>query len=162
MKKWILFGLCTVLLTGCAAQETFETVADEQVQSVSAPMGQVIITLPEEAASPVSESDSGTLYQCDGYEIMLQTLPAGDLNATIQSLSGYSRSYVTVIETNINDWKRYEFVWVSAGEQGDCLGKAAILDDGSYHYCLSALADADRVEEFEADWETMFDSFALG
>ena len=162
MKKWILFGLCAVLLTGCASQETFETVADELVQSVSAPMGQVIITRPEEAASPVSESDCGTLYQCDGYEIMLQTLPAGDLNATIQSLSGYSRSYVTVMETNANDWKRYEFVWVSAGEHGECLGNAVILDDGSYHYCLSVLGDADRTEEFEADWEAMFDSFALG
>lgn len=162
MKKWLTFGLCMVLLSGCAAEETFETVADEQVQSVSAPMRQVLVTLPEEAAAPVSESESGTLYQCDGYEIMLQTFPSGDLNATIQSVSGYGRSSVTVMETNLNGWKQYEFVWASAGEQGDCLGKAAILDDGSYHYCLSALAEADRAEEFEEVWDTMFDSFVLG
>lgn len=162
MKKWFVFGLCMVLLSGCASEETFETVADELVQSVSAPMRQVVVRLPEEAAAPASESDSGCLYQCDGYEIMVQTLPAGDLDATIRSVSGYSRENVTVMETNTGDWKRYEFVWASAGEEGDRLGKAVILDDGSYHYAVSVLADADRCEEYEQVWKEMFSSLSLG
>ena len=161
MKKWLIFGLCMVFLSGCAAEETFETVADEQVQSVSAPLRQLQVELPEEAAAPTSESESGTLYQCDGYEIILQTMESGDLNGTIQSVSGYSRSYVTVMETNLAGWKRYDFVWASAGEQGDRLGKAAILDDGNYHYCVSVLGDADRAAEFEEIWERLFDSVSL-
>lgn len=161
MKKCMVFILA-LLLTGCAAEETFETVADELVQSVSAEVREVVLELPAEAAAPASESESGTLYLCDGYEIALETMEAGDLNATIQSISGYSRDNVTVMETDTGDWKRYEFVWASAGENGDRIGKAAILDDGSYHYVLSVMADADRAEEYEEVWREMFDSFVLG
>lgn len=162
MKKWFVTGLCILLLSGCSAEETFETVADELVQSVSAPVRQMLAVLPEEAAAPASENDAGKLYQCDGYEIILQTLPSGDLNATIQSISGYIRDNVTVMGTRTQDYKRYEFVWASAGETGDRIGKAAILDDGNYHYCLSVLSDVDRAEEYAQVWSEMFDSFTLG
>ena len=47
MKKRLVIGLCMVFLSGCAAEETFETVADEQVQSVSAPLRQLQVELPE-------------------------------------------------------------------------------------------------------------------
>lgn len=161
MKKWLVLVFSVLLLTGCAAEETFETVADELVQSVTAQVRQIVLTLPEETAAPASESESGTLYLCDGYEIMLQTLEAGDLNATIQSVSGYSRDNVTVMENSTGDWKRYEFVWASAGELGDRVGKAVILDDGSYHYVVSLLSDADRAEEYQEVWQEMFDSFGL-
>lgn len=162
MKKCVVFLLISVLLTGCGTQETFETVADEIVRSVSAQMREVVVSLPQEAAAPVSESDSGTLYQCDGYEITLQTLESGDLDATIQSVSGYSRENLTVIETSAGDYKRFDLAWSCAGETGDRIGKAAILDDGNYHYVLCVLADAERVREYEGVWQEMFDTYTLG
>lgn len=161
MKKLVVLMCFVLLFTGCGAEDVFETVADDMVLSVAAPMGQISVELPEEAAAPASESEAGTLYQCDGYEIILQTMESGDLDATIREVSGYSRENVTVMQTELANWKHYEFVWASTGEQGDRLGRAVILDDGNYHYVLSVLGDADRAAEYEETWKEMFDSFTL-
>lgn len=161
MKKCVLFVWIALLLTGCGREQTFETIADEQLSPVSAQMREILVELPEEAASPAMESENGKLYQCGSYEIILQTLDAGDLNATIQTVSGYSRDGVTVMETRTGDLTRYEFVWACAGELGDRVGRAAILDDGSYHYVISVLADASCAKEKEDAWQAMFGSFTL-
>lgn len=162
MKKCVWLLLVCVLLSGCGAEPTFETVADLPVSATAAPVRQVILVLPEEAAVPASESESGKLYLCDGYEIALQTLEAGDLNATVQTISGFSREDLTVIESEAGDYKRYDMVWSCAGEQGDRIGKAVVLDDGNYHYVLSILADAARIREYEGVWQEMLDTYCLG
>lgn len=162
MRMWLLAFLMALVLCGCGAEETFETISDEPVQAVSTETREIIVSLPEEAAAPASESESGTLYQCDGYEITLQTMEAGDLNATIQSVSGYSRDDLTVMQTQVGDLKKYELVWACAGELGDRVGKATILDDGSYHYVVSVMTDADRAAEYQEVWEALFDSFTVG
>ena len=64
-------------------------------------------------------------------------------------------------ETAQDGAKRYDFVWASAGENGDQLGRAVILDDGNYHYCLSVLRDADTTEKSQIVWRDVFDSFKL-
>lgn len=161
MRKWMTLFLMMLMLTGCAAEETFETISDELIQPVSAQTREIVVTLPQEAATPVAEGDIGTIYLCDGYEIALQTLEGGDLNATIQTISGYSREDLTVMETEQGDVKKYELVWASAGELGDRVGRAVILDDGSYHYVLCVLSDADRTQEYQGVWQYMFDSFTV-
>lgn len=93
-----------------------------------------------------------------GYEIMLETLAAGDLDATIQSLSGYEKEQLTVLQTRQEDADRYEFVWTTTGEKGDRLGRAVILDDGDYHYCMSVLRDAG---DTQIVWRDVFGSFSL-
>ena len=65
------------------------------------------------------------------------------------------------METQWDGVSRYEFVWVSAGERGDRLGRAVILDDGDYHYCMSVLRDADATEMSQVVWSDVFNSFAL-
>ena len=162
MKKCVFLFLICVLLSGCAAEATFETIADDLVQSAAAPMAQVHLELPEEAAAPVSENENGVLYQCDGYEILVQTLEAGDLDATLRSVTGRSREDLTFIETENGDGKRYDLVWTCLGEEGEQVGRACLLDDGNYHYVLSVLGDADRTGEFEAVWEKIFSSYCLG
>ena len=161
MKKSVIVALLALLLTGCGAEETFETISDELVQSVAAEVRQVVVTLPIEAASPAAESDGGQLYLCGDYEIYRQTMESGDLNATVMDISGYSRDGLTIVETLQDDCKRYDLVWVSAGEIGDRVGRAAILDDGNYHYCLSVLGDADSADQYRNIWQSMFDSFGL-
>ena len=162
MRKCLAFILVSLIFAGCGAQETMETLADEWVQSAAAPAAEIRLTLPEEAAAPVSENETGMIYQCDGYEILVQTLEAGDLDATLRSVTGYSREELTVIETRFNDVKRYDLVWSCLGEMGDQVGRACVLDDGNYHYVLSVLAEADRAAEYEPVWEELFGSYSLG
>ena len=162
MKKCFCLLLISVLLSGCSSTPTFETVADEWVQDVAAPLGEIRLTLPEEAVIPVSESEIGKLYQCDGYEIAVQTLESGNLDATIRTVTGYSREDLTVLETRLDDIRRYDLVWSCLGEQGEQVGRACVLDDGNYHYVLSVLAEADRAHELETVISDLFRSYSLG
>ena len=160
MKVVMLF-LMTLLLCGCGAEETFETVADEAVQTVMASPREIAVRLPDNAVAPVLDSDSQQVYFCEDYEIVLETLSAGDLDATIQALSGYNKDQLTIMETRQDSVTRYEFVWAAAGETGERLGRAVVLDDGTYHYCMSVLRDADMVDRSQIVWNDVFRSFVL-
>ena len=119
MRKCVYFLLIMFLFAGCGGQETFETVADEFQAAQPAVARQVNLILPEEAAVPASEGETGTLYLCDGYEILLQTLPAGNLDATLRDLTGYGRQDLELIATEPDGVKRYDLVWSCLGESGE-------------------------------------------
>lgn len=155
----MLLILMAVLLCGCTAQETFETISDEPVQVVMARPREISVRLPDNAVAPVLESEAEQVYMCEDYEIVIQTLSSGDLDATVRSICGYSRDRLTVMETQWDDVTRYEFVWAAAGEKGDRLGQAVILDDGNHHYCMSVLRDAQTVSQVV--WRDVFGSFTL-
>lgn len=159
MKKWLFVALVALALTGCAEQEVFETVADELVVPVMAQPRNVTVKLPGEAAMPVSESDSGRLYLCRDYEIALQTLTSGNLDATLRSVTGYSKEELTILETLRSDLPCYEFTWTCAGEGGDRIGQGILMDDGNYHYIMTALWDADKTEKLQVVWSEVFASF---
>lgn len=161
MKKKIIVGLLALLLTGCAAEETFETISDDLVQPVMAQPREVSVSLPGEVSMPAMESDSGRMYLASDYEIYIQTLDRGDLNATIQTVSGYDKDALTVMQTSLNGVDRYEFVWTCAGENGDRIGRGVVLDDGDYHYVMTVLRDADTTETSQIVWNDVFDSFRL-
>ncbi len=161
MKKWVWIALAALLLTGCGTEETFETVSDELVQSVAAEVREVYVVLPQEAVTPVLEGDGSKMYICGDYEIYQQTLESGDFSATVRSVSGYEPDDITIMETMQGDCRRYDLVWASAGEIGDRVGKACILDDGNYHYVLSVMGDADTANEHKLVWQAMFASFSL-
>lgn len=161
VKKCWLLGMLVLLLTGCAAEETFETVADELVAQVSAQTRQTYVELPEEAASPAVESDSGRIYLCENYEITVQTVDGGDLSATVRYVSGYDMEDLTVMHTQKDGTDTYEFVWASMAEPGERVGRAKILDDGSFHYVLTVMGDADTAQSNLPVWLSMFDSFSL-
>lgn len=161
MRKILLMAAVALLLTGCGAEETLETVADEAVQAVSAQPREIQVDLPEEAALPAMESDSGVLYMCKDYDVSILTLDGGDLQKTIQTVSGYSADDLTVMQTADGEFTRSEFVWTAAGEFGDQVGRAAIVDDGSYHYVLAATIDADNAQQYREIWNGMFESFTV-
>lgn len=161
MRKCWIFLILPLILCGCGEVETLETIADPVVQTIAAKPAPVEVSLPDGAVAPVLESDTEQVYTAEDYEIILETLSAGDLNATIRALSGYEKDNLTVMETKQGDVRRYEFVWTSAGEGGDRLGRAVILDDGSYHYCLSVLRDADTKRNTQIVWNEVFESFQL-
>ena len=151
----------SVLLAGCGAEETFETVSDVYAAPVSVQTKEISVSLPMEAAAPAVEGDSGRIYLCEDYEITVQTMDAGNLDASVRSVCGYGRDDLTIMETASDQLKRYEFVWASVGETGDRVGRAAILNDGIHHYVLSVLGDEESAEEHSAVWQDMFRSFSV-
>lgn len=157
-------GMCLVmalLLTGCGAEATLETVADEAVQAVSAQPREIHVELPEEAVLPAMESDNRVLYMCKEFDVSLQTLDGGDLQKTVQSISGYSIDDLTVMQTEEGGFTRSEFVWTTAAEAGEQVCRAAVLDDGSYHYVLTAMIDSEKAWEYQEIWNGMFESFGV-
>lgn len=161
MKQLCTMLALMLLLAGCSAAETYETVADELVQSVVAQPRTIRMHLPDEALLPAMESDTGTLYLCADYDVSVQTLPGGDIEQTIRTLTGYEPDALTVMKTSADDLTRYDFVWTSAADEGEQVNRGAILDDGSYHYALTAMIDATLAEAYREIWNGMFESFAL-
>lgn len=160
MKKWILWISLALLLGGCGGEETFETVADEAVLPVMANPRQITVRLPQDMAEPMTGSNGEQIYVCEDHEIIIETLASGDLNGTFRRICGYEKEDLTVMQTQWDAVSRYDFVWAVTGEEGDRLGRAVILDDGQYHYCMSILEDAGSENDGPA-WETVFSSFGL-
>lgn len=161
MKKCWVLVLFAVLLTGCSAAETFETVDDELLQQVLAPVGELTMAFPEDAALEVMENGEGTLYLCRDYTMTVQTLPSGDLKETVRSISGFDPDDLTIMQTTAENVKRYDWVWTAVGEGGDQICRAAVLDDGNYHYCVTAMAQAQTAGTLGEEWSAIFASLAL-
>lgn len=160
MKKICCVMALACLLAGCGAEETFETVADDPVFSQAQPKT-VSVELPEDTVLPVMQTESGQLYICRDFEVAVQTLAGGDLDATVRTLCGFGVSDVEVLETARGDLTQYDFVWSSAGETGDQVGRAVILSDGAYHYCVSAMVPAEKAGEYREIWNGMFETVRL-
>lgn len=160
VKKCCLLLVLVLLLCGCGAEETFETVADEWAAPAMAQPRQISVRLPDNGVVPVLENEEQQVYLAEDYELVIENRSAGDLNATVQAISGYGKEELTLMETQWEDVTRYDFVWVSAGETGERLGRGVILDDGNYHYCMSVLRDAEG-EMSQIVWRDVFGSFTL-
>lgn len=160
MKK--LFGclLLVVTLCGCARTENFEVMGDIYAPE-SAEAQRISLVLPEDAALEVMEGAGGTIYFCNGYEITISTHAAGDLSETLSEVTGYDDKLLTVISSEHDGIDRYDCVWASAGEGGDQMSRMMILNDGSYHYCLTMSCNAEDAGSLQAVWEALTDSFAL-
>ena len=162
MKKCLILAGMVLLLTGCGSEEVMETVSDDYLQPVMAQMQQVVVSLPEEAAVAVLEDASaGSIYLCDGYTVTLQTTQSGDLSKTLRAATGFAKEDLRLIQTKYDGLTRTEGVWTAIGENGDQLGRFAVLDDGSYHYVLTCMADAEKTEQLQPVMEDLFGSFRL-
>ena len=93
--------------------------------------------------------------------MVVHTCQSGDLSSTVKEVSGFLPEELTVIQTGNGEVERYEFVWTSATDLGQQIGRATILDDGNYHYILSATVDAELIEEYQEIWNGIFESFQL-
>ena len=162
MKKIAVLLVLVVLLCGCSAAETFETVDDALEQPVMGQVRKVSLTLPQSAASPVVNTDDGArLYLCDGYDLAVQTLVGGDINKTVMALCGYSADHVRVMESSKDGNKPYEWVRSAVGEEGDQIGRAMVLAQGDYHYCVSVMASAELAGSLEQEWTQIFSSLRV-
>ena len=149
-------------LTGCAGPQTYETLTDTlTIPQDSEPM-QIHLELPETAVSPTLQTDTGDrLYLCDGYWIALQTLSSGDLNRSLQELTGYDLEALSPVQTVQDGADCYDCVWTLAGEGQTQTGRLRLLDDGNYHYAVTVIADADQAGRLQDQIGTLFRSVSL-
>lgn len=162
MRKLWIIPLLAILLTGCGKEKMLETVSDVQDTPVVSIARRIQLHLPEELSAPALQGEeTGTLYLCDDYSVTVQTMEAGDLQRTIRNATGMQKNDLQIIQTRQGDTKRYQWVWTAAGEQGMQVGRACVLDDGAYHYVLTALADENKAGAVQPQWKEIFASFSL-
>lgn len=160
MKYVCMILILALLLSGCG-QTPLETIADEVVDSRPS-CRQMIASIPDEASVfTIENGQNDKLYICDGYTISMCTFSSGDLNNTFSQSTGYGLNTLTVINTEIDALKRYDAVWASIGENGDQVGKIAVIDDGYYHYVLTVIGDATYMGENSDKIDALFSSFSL-
>ncbi len=163
MKKYLWMIIAVLCLNGCGDPQSYETISDAYAQPPVAVMQETLLALPEEAAvSAITNTEQGSIYLCDGYTVAVQTMAAGDLDATLRTISGYGADKLRVIERKLPTCRRYECVWAAAGEGGDQVCRAVILDDGSYHYTLTVTAGEKTAGKLTETWENLLGSFSLG
>jgi hypothetical protein len=161
VKKVFALLFAMICLTGCRAQETFETVEDIiPAEPVAVPQ-QFFVSLPDDAVTPTFQDESGEIYVCQDYTVTKQITESGDLAKTIRDLTGQAQEDLQVIKTIHDMFERYDFVWTATGEEGLQLGRACILDDGNYHYALSTLTREESAGELRQTIQDVFDSCKL-
>jgi len=162
MKKLWVLPLIVFLLAGCGKKKALETMTDVLDTPVIAAAQRIQLQLPPELSTPALQSEtSGSLYLCDDYSVIVQTVSAGDLDETIRNATGMGKDDLQILQTRQGDTKRYQWMWTANGEEGIQVGRGCVLDDGTYHYVLTALADEDVAGKVQPQWKEIFTSFSL-
>ena len=162
MKKLCILLLFALLLTGCGGKETRETISDVYDVPTVAVMQKLAIQLPGDMSVPVMESQTaGQLYLCDDYWVSVQTVEGGDLAQTVYSITGMQKDKLDILQSRQGDVKRYQWVWSSNSEDGIQVGRACVLDDGAYHYIVTAQAAEAVAGSLQAQWQEIFASIHL-
>ena len=162
MKKLLAILLVALLFAGCGGEQSLETITDVPDTPVVSTTQKILVQLPSELSTPaLQNADNGTLYLCEDYSVVVQTLAGGDLAKTIQGVTGMKKEDLQIIQTLQGDSKCYQWVWTVNGEKGVQIGRGCILDDGAYHYVLTALVDEELGKKVQPVWKEIFASFRL-
>lgn len=163
MKKWMVgvILLLSVVLCGCSNVKTFEVISDNIVDFPSPTPAKVHLRLPDDATLSVMNGSDGQSYEGDHYQIIVQTYPSEDLSQTLQLITGYSKNQLNVMEVTEDNLNKYLCAWSAVSEEGELVGRCAVLDDGRYHYCLSVLVDAQMSGEIREDIDAIFADYSL-
>ena len=162
MKKWLWILAIVLALSGCGKPESFETVSDEVLEPTLPVAADTVFWLPGEASQAVfQDGEQKELYLCGDFTAAVQTFAGGDLDATLRSVTGFSRERLQLIGRKDPVGTRYVCAWTSAGETGDLVGRTVVLDDGNYHYTLTLTADASKSGDLALTWQDISASFTL-
>lgn len=156
MKRiWIILLLCA-MLSGCAAAPVYETLGGD-IHQAAVTVKEAVVSVPKGAKEMTMAN--GTYWICDSFDLQLQILAAGDLAATVAALSGLDADNITVMTSVAGEMTRYEWVWTAMSEAGQMLCRGLVLDDGAYHYCLTAIGPAEQGESMTSQWNDIFSGF---
>lgn len=162
MRIVILMAVALLLLAGCGAPEEFETMLDVSYEQPVQTAAAIDLALPEEAAACfVGDPQAGTVYLCTDYTVSVVTLPGGDLDATLRTVTGFGADRLQPVQVYDGESKRYHCAWTAVGEGTEQTCRAVILDDGAYHYALTVMADSEKAGELQPAWQQLMDSFGL-
>jgi len=162
VKKCWIIPVLALLLSGCGAEPTFETIPDVCAETASQPARQILVELPEDAQVPALQSEEGsTLYFCDDYTVTAYTLPAGNLDETLRTTTGYGKDTIRVMQSYAPEGDCFACAWTAAGEGEMLVGSARIIDDGSYHYVVTVLSPESRSGAAQKEINAVLDSFRL-
>ena len=162
MKKIWMILLAVLLLTGCGGKQSMETISDDYDIPTVSVMQKLQVDLPSQFSAPVMESQTaGKLYLCDDYWVTVQTVAGGDLAQTVYNITGMQKEDLDILKTKQGEVKRYQWVWTSAGEDGVQVGRACVLDDGAYHYIVTAQASETVAGDLQSQWQEIFASVHL-
>lgn len=163
MKKRMIVMLLVLcaLLCSCSAAETFEQLQDVYVAAPPAEPSQIKLELPEDTAQSVMSTDTGKLYFGENYEVLVETYESGDLNKTLQTVTGYPADQLTVMQLRDDGFNRYLCAWSTVTAEGEKVGRCAVLDDGNYHYCLTVLVPASEAGKLQSVVDTLLRSYSL-
>lgn len=156
-----LIAVLMLALCGCSHTD-YETMADEYTPLPPGEKAQMVLSFSGDTEVSAMESgEQESLYFCDGFTLTKQTLESGDLNKTLRSVTGYTREKLNLMVQNQDGCRRYDFVWTCAGEGGDQICRGSILDDGNYHYVVTAMAPEADAGKLRDTWNSLFSSFTL-
>lgn len=162
MKRLFIVFLVVIFLTGCGKKPVLESVSDVLTAPAATVMRRVQIQLPPELSAPVMQDEqSGTLYLCDTYSVTLQTVESGDLEKTIRKVTGMDKKELQILQIRRGEAKCYQWIWAANAETGIQLCRGCILDDGAYHYVLTAQTDESTSQQVQSAWQEIFASFCL-
>ena len=161
MRKLLFICLVLLLLPGCAATQTFETVTDVYEEPAAVPSYALTLELPEAASVCTMKTQSDILYECEEYSLYVQTMAGGDLDRTLRDITGYESDELSVIQTKAGTFDRYELAWTVAGEGGQQICRTVILDDGNTHHALTAMGDHTKGSQLAQAWQKLFSTVRL-
>ena len=162
MRIWMVLLAVVLILSGCTTRQYYETMSDCFSEPEKAKAGEVSLLLPVSAEVVKAEHETnGKLWLCEDYWVCLQTMDSGDVEKTVREVTGYSLQQLAMICVDNDGQKRYEFVWCSAGENGQQMNRGVILDDGAYHYTLTLHSDADSAGDLIDQWQNITATFAV-
>ncbi len=163
MRKLWMILILVLILSGCKQTDTFETVMDQTATPIPTEKMVIMVDMPDNASLETMESNEDySVYICNDYTLTTYTVDSGDLQKTILDATGFLPEQLDVIQTKQGDDNRYVCVWTAAGESGEQVGRCAIIDDGCYHYVLTAMADAEDAGALaQNEWLSVFRSFRI-
>ena len=159
MKKVCFLLIFVLLLAGCQSVQTFETIQDVYAPQAQAAPRKIALDLPDGAQTIAG--DNGCLYLCENFDVTVETFASGDLALTVQTLTGFAPDALTMLQTSATNLHRYECAWTAAGENGDTVGRAVVLDDGQYHYCVTVMSQAEIAGTLLDVWQELLSSVRL-
>ena len=158
--KWVLSVVLLMVLAGCSAAPTWETVEDISLPEIVQPAAYEIQMALPDGAELLWETDSGKQYQLNHMEIESIRYYASDLDAAVEYVSGFAADRLDILETSRFGMPEYRFAWCSQTEEGARLYRADLVMDGSTCYALICSAPEDA-GEFHDQARQVFSSFGL-
>jgi len=162
MKKWMVSVILvsTIMFSGCSA-ENFEPMLDVYGPGVQPQPAKIQVKLPENAALSVMMGDTGTLYYGENYEVCVETYPSGNINSTLNKITGRSADELTVLEVPVEQGNSYRCGWSVTDDEGERIGQCIVIDDGNYHYCLTVLVDAECAGQLRPMIDMVLNSYSF-